>query len=290
MRALPPMPTAADRPIDPKPAVPTPKPAPHPRRGFTLIEMLVVIGVILILMVLLAPAFTSLKKAGDATDASYAIKATLEQARSFAMSNNTYTWVGFYEENSSATAPTNTSPPYTGKGRLLMASIYSTDGTKIFQDSDTAGPLPPARFKQIGKLVKIEGIHVTDVGPPPSPAPPLPDKLDGRPGLPYTDGAPYDHYNRISSDNPSNAQVNGDQARFPFSAQGYTFYKTIRFNPRGEANINGTYSMKHVAEIGLVQTHGDTAPTPPPTSQSYAGNAVAIQFTAVGGNFKIYTR
>ena len=23
----------------------------------------------------------------------------------------------------------------------------------------------------------------------------------------------------------------------PFSAQGYTFYKTVRFNPRGEANI-----------------------------------------------------
>ena len=209
------------------------------------------------------------------------------------MANNTYTWVGFYEENLSATAPTNVTPPYPGKGRLLMASIFSTDGTQIYRDADPAAPLPATQFKQIGKLIRVEGIHVTDVGPPPSPTPvptPAANKLDGRPGLPYTDQAPYDHYNRISSDDPNGVQVSGDQTRFPFSAQGYTFYKTVRFDPRGEANVNSTYSMKHLAEIGLVQTHGDVAPTPPPASQTYSGNAVAIQFSGVGGNFKIYTR
>ena len=108
--------------------------------------------------------------------------------------------------------------------------------------------------------------------------------------MPYTDGSPFDHYNRISSDNPSGSQVSGDQTKFPFSAQNYTFYKTIRFSPDGEANINSTYSFKHVAEIGLVQTHGDSAPTPPTGSGTYSGNAVALQFSAIGGNFKIYTR
>lgn len=252
--------------------------------------MIAIIGV---LLVLLAPAFTSLKKAGDVTNAAYTIKGVLEQARATAMASNTYTWVGFYEENASATAPTNATPPYPGKGRLVIASVYSIDGTTIFDDSDPAAVLPTNRIKQIGKLVHIDGIHLTDVGPPTAPAPvptPLQGKLDGRPSTPYTEGAPYDHYNRISSDDPYGKQSSGDQTRFPFFVQDYTFYKTVRFSPGGNANINGTYGLKHLAELGLVQTHGDVPPTPPPASATYSGNVVAIQFSGIGGNFKIYTR
>ena len=251
------------------------------------------IAIISILMVLLAPAFTSLKRAGDATNAAYTVKGVLEQARSTAMSSNTYTWVGFYEENASATSPTNSTPPYPGKGRLVMASVYSLDGTTIFDDGDTGAPLPSARVRQIGKLVHIEGIHLTDVGQPTTaaPIPPLlQGKFDGSPSLPYTDGAPYSHYNRISSDDPYGQQSNGDQTKFPFSVQNYTFYKTVRFSPGGDANINGTYGIKHLAEMGLVQTHGDVPPTPPPSTATYSGNVVALQFSGIGGNFKIYTR
>ena len=50
-------------------------------------------------MVLIAPAFTSLKSAGDVTNAAYTIKGVLDTARTYAKANNTYTWVGFYEEN-----------------------------------------------------------------------------------------------------------------------------------------------------------------------------------------------
>src|SRR5438067_7295485 len=93
--------------------------------GFTLIELLVVIGIAILVTALLTPAFTSLKSAGDVTSAAYTIKGVLEQARTYAMANNTYTWVGFYEENTTDTAPTNTAPPYPGKGRVLLAIIYS---------------------------------------------------------------------------------------------------------------------------------------------------------------------
>ena len=47
---------------------------PKPRgraSAFTLVELLVVIAIILVLTVLLAPAFTSLKTAGDTTNAAY---------------------------------------------------------------------------------------------------------------------------------------------------------------------------------------------------------------------------
>ena len=71
---------------------------PESLRGFTLIELLIVISIIAILMVLLAPAFTSLKSAGDVTSAAYTIKGVLDTARTYAKANNTYTWVGFCEE------------------------------------------------------------------------------------------------------------------------------------------------------------------------------------------------
>jgi len=70
------------------------------RRAFTLIEMLVVMGIIAILMVLVAPAFTTLKSAGDVTSAAYTIKGVLDTARTYAMANNTYTWVGFLRKMS----------------------------------------------------------------------------------------------------------------------------------------------------------------------------------------------
>src|SRR5207237_4838930 len=105
------------------------------RGAFTLIEMIVVTGVIAILMVLVVPAFTSIKGAGDLTSAAYTIKGVLEQARTYAMANNTYVWVGFYEENTTATAPTNVAPPYPGKGRVLMAVVYSQDGTSTLSAS-----------------------------------------------------------------------------------------------------------------------------------------------------------
>ena len=266
-----------------------PRPPPaftlaKPREGqgaFTLVELLVVVAIIVVLMLLLTPAFTSLKSAGDVTSAAYTIKGVLEQARTYAMANNTYTWVGFYEEASSATNPTNTLPPYPGKGRFLTATVFSIDGTKIFDNNATSAPLPPDRIKQVGKLTRIDGVHLTDIGAPPSPTPnptPAPNSLAGRSGLPYIENAstipPSDHYNRISSDS-------SDTTKFRFIAQGYTFYKTVRFTPVGEANINSTYDLRHVAEIALRPTHGTAIDLNTP-------NVVAVQFNGTDGNFQIY--
>ena len=238
-------------------------------------ELLVVIGIIAILMVAVLPAFTTMKGGNDITNAAYSIAGSLEQARNYAMSNNTYVWVGFYEEDAGATTGTNSNPPYPGKGRLVTATICSTDGTKIFDNGDPVAPLPANRIKQIAKLSRIEGIHLTDIGAPTS-STSASDSLDGRPATPYTEAAPFDHFNRISSDN-------ADTTRFVFSAQNYTFYKTVRFNPRGEANINSTYTMKRAAEIGFKPTHATTVDT-------NSTNLVAIQFGGVGGNFKIYRK
>src|SRR6476660_2076934 len=245
-------------------------------RGFTLLELLIVVGIIGLLLVLIAPAFTMIKGGTDATSAAYTIKGVLDTARTYAKSNNTYMWVGFYEEDATTTTPTNNTPAYPGKGRVLLAIVVSKDGTKIYEDADPVAALPLDRISPVGKLVRIEGIHLTDLGnPSPTPNPtPVTDTIPARPYTPYTEGSPFDHFNRISSDSI-------DTTRFAFTAQNYTFYKTIRFNPRGDANINSTYNLKHEGEIGIKPTHGAAVDTNSP-------NVVAIQFTGLGGNIKIY--
>jgi hypothetical protein len=154
-----------------------------------------------------------------------------------------------------------------------MATVFSNDGTKILEDADPSPVLPPSRITQLGKSVKIEGVHITDIG---APAGGNSDALDGQPSLPYTQGAPFDHFNRISSDS-------ADATQFAFAAQNYTFYKTIRFNPREEANINSTYALKRAAEIGIKPTHRDVV-------DANSTNIVAIQFGGIGGNFRIYRK
>src|SRR5262249_45089246 len=97
-------------------------------RGFTLAELLIVVGVIALLLVLIAPAFTTIKSGTDVTSAAYTIKGVLDTARTYAKANNTYTWVGFYEEDVSQPS---TNPPTPGTGRLVMSIVASKDGTTL---------------------------------------------------------------------------------------------------------------------------------------------------------------
>ena len=250
------------------------KRSPH-NRAFTLLELLVVISIMGIVAALLAPAFNNIRGANDVTNSAYVVAGALEQGRAYAMANNTFVWVGFYEEDASAASPTNSTPPYPGVGRVVIAAVASTDGTKIFDDADPAASLPAARLRAIGKLIKVEGLHLADLG---APSGGDPASLDGRPNHPYTEGQTLsaDHYNRISSESP-------DATRFPFTMGGYTFHKTVRFSPRGEANLNSTYSLKRFAEIGMIPARGAAV-------DRASSNTVALQFSGVAGNFKIYRK
>ena len=193
--------------------------------------------------------------------------------------------VGFYEEAAGAAAATNATPPYPGKGRIVLAVVASKDGTTSCEDpaSTAADPIPliASKITQVGKLTKVEGVHMTDVGAPaPSTTPtPDPNSLAGRPDTPYTYASPgFDYQNRISSDDTHSPE---NHTKYPFLAQGYTFHKTVRFSPRGEASLNATYDFRRAAEIGLRPTHGETVDT-------LSKNVVAIQFSGIGGNVKIY--
>jgi prepilin-type N-terminal cleavage/methylation domain-containing protein len=223
--------------------------------AFTLVEMLVVIAIILILTVLLVPAFTSLKPAGDTTNAAYTIKGVLEQARTYAMANNTYTWVGF--DGSIGTAIT---------GQVSIALIASNDGTRLGSDSDTSSPFVigtgSGTAAQIGKLIQLQNTHVGDTG------------------VPTNDGTDFESRPNVA---PGYRISSAGTALHSFTLQQTTFSRWFQFSPRGEALVNGGATQPaHYAELGLLPTHGsDLAVTP---------NIAAIQITGFGGTVRIYRR
>src|SRR5438128_2377950 len=254
------------------------------RAGFTLLEQLIVIGITGVLLALIAPAFTYIKGGTDVTSAAYTIKGVLDTARTYAQANNTYTWIGFFEEDVSSATPGTA-----GTGRLVMSIVASKDGTKVYDANSTS--IDPTRLIQVGKLVKIENIHLgllpLGTGTPPG------DTFDSRPSptpAPVNDSR-FGELNGSPTAPTTNSQ-------YPFQypvgsppppAQ-YTFQKTLQFNPRGESNINSglgvgntTYDVKRIVEVGLQATHGTQVDTISP-------NLVAVQITGFGGSVKIYRR
>jgi prepilin-type N-terminal cleavage/methylation domain-containing protein len=239
-------------------------------RAFTLVELLVVMAIIGILLVLMAPAFTTLKSGADVTSAADAIKGVLDQARTYAMANNTYTWVGFYEENVS-TPSTNPATP--GIGRLVMSIVASKDGTMIYTAPVTiVTALPPANLIQVGKPTKIDNTHLLHLQSYP-PTTPTSDTFGTRPAVSSTAA-------QLGDDTPPNPIL---RFQYPLgSTPQYTFSKMVQFNPRGEAVIdNSNYTYTPVSEIGFQPTHGSALST---------SNVGAIQLTGLGGDVKIYRR
>src|SRR6266850_7631028 len=267
-------------------------------RGFTLLELLIVVGIIGLLLVLIAPAFTTIKDGTDVTSSAYTIKGVLDTARTYAKANNTYTWVGFYEEDVSAPSPVQAPDPRcTGcVGRLVMSIVASKDGTNLGADASSSATgtenfIDATQLAQVNKLVKIDNVHlplfVLGSGSG--------DSFDTRPSpTPATD-APFSRFGELNVLPPNTAPyepTNGGLTKFPFQypvgnpvpTWQYRFRRTLRFNPRGECRINSTYDVRRVIEIGLLQTHGSIVPTPTPSAGNYIGNVAAVQITGFGGS------
>jgi Tfp pilus assembly protein FimT len=240
--------------------------------AFTLLELLIVVGIMAILLVLIAPAFTSLKSAGDVTSAAYTIKGVLDTARTYAKANNTYAWVGFLEENVANPASPNSDTP--AVGRLVMSIVASKDGTTVY-DPNNLATIDATKLIPVAKLTKIENVHLwthTDI---PSGTG---STFDTRPNVASS--------HCIGNSSPANSAT---PFQYPVgspapSAQ-YTFLKAVQFGPRGEARINNnSNALQTVVEVGLEPTHGATTPA------SIPANVVAVQFTGVAGDVEIYRR
>lgn len=110
--------------------------------AFSLIELLVVMGIIAILSSLAIPAFNAIRGGGSLTKAANDISGILEQARAYAMAQNTYVWVGFKKE---------------GADTLLVGVSASPSG---MTNTDN--------LVSISRLVRIENLQLVEA--PASPA------------------------------------------------------------------------------------------------------------------------
>jgi prepilin-type N-terminal cleavage/methylation domain-containing protein len=246
------------------------------RAGFTLLELLIVIAIVGLLLVLIAPAFTTIKGGTDVTSAAYTIKGVLDTARTYAKANNTYTWVGFFEEDASQAS---TNPATAGSGRLVISIVASKDGTEVYNsvsspaaDMDTNG----TRLLQVGKLIRLENMHLRTFANGLGTGETFPT----RPGVP---GGSPNNAKIGDTSPPDSLRYFHYPAIVTEGAAQYVFRKMIQFNPRGECRPqNDNYDVRTVIEVGLQQTHGTTPPALADPENC------AVQVTGFGGNVKIY--
>jgi prepilin-type N-terminal cleavage/methylation domain-containing protein len=263
-------------------------------RGFTLVELLVVMSIMIIMMALAVPSISKFKDARDVSQAVYEIAGLLEQARSYAMANNTYVFVGLTEVDSSVSASV-TPQVSTGQspyGRVAVAVVASKDGTRGYNvniyngTGDTSGNGSwmanyhnGANLVAIGKLQHFDNLHIADLGTPP------PSGSMARP---------------LASTAADISYVLGNPeciALTPFSwplgttlhAGQYYFQSVVNFDPQGVARMQSPSNVDDIAqwmEIGLQQTHGNLLP-PKPSNQAI-GNQAVIQIDCMTGEPHIY--
>jgi prepilin-type N-terminal cleavage/methylation domain-containing protein len=244
---------------------------PSPQRGFTLIELLVVMAIIGILMVLIVPAFTTIKSGTDLTTAANTIKGVLDTARTYAKANNTYTWVGFFEEDVSQPWHPSTSLTPTGIGRIIMSIVASKDGTNVGSVGST---IDPTKVIQVGTLTKIDNVHLAA----------FTDGSGTYPGTTFPTRPPVT-FNGVQY-SLVNLPLSTALFQYPLSGTAqYNFVMAVQFSSGGETRIdNNIYAAQTAAEVGLEPTHGAVVPA------SLPADIVAIQFTGEGGAVTIYRK
>jgi prepilin-type N-terminal cleavage/methylation domain-containing protein len=242
------------------------------RRGFTLIELIVVISIMAFLVLVGAPAFNLIGNSRDVSQSASDITSTLESARAYAMANNTYVFVGIAEVNSAnaVTSPNQNA----GIGRLVMVVVSSKDGSNNFDVSNQW--LGDSNLTAISRPRIFNKIHMADFS-----------------GLTTNSGPMASRIQIVSTESLGSSQV-GSQKLFSWplasvNAQ-YNFEKVIQFDPRGTATLqDGTTSagMSQWLEIGLQEAKGNVAPTLTNNDVS-RGNIAAIQIDGVTGSVRMY--
>jgi len=122
------------------PRIPSPVPQNRKGLGFTLVELLAVVAVTAMMATLAVPALSSINKTSQMNRAVTGLSLAIEQARAYAMANNTYVRVGLFSS--------------TDESRVTLATITASGGAMAdFQTSTRYQPMNrPQQFENVALL------------------------------------------------------------------------------------------------------------------------------------------
>ncbi len=120
-------------------------------KGFTLMELLTVISIGCILAMLTVPAVQGLQKGFDFDRSLSAMVDSFNLARSYAIAQNTYVYVGLTELDRKQSL--SSSPQVKGTGRVALSIVATRDGTSDI--SSGAG----ANLTQVRQVQTYEALH-----------------------------------------------------------------------------------------------------------------------------------
>ena len=276
------------------------------RGGFTLVEMLVVLGIMAILAALMVTAMNSVGDAGNFASEVSDFQQLMDDARAYAMANNTYVFVGIEEVDSSLSTYAVPQHQYggsgTGGGRIAVAVVATKDGTNY---TSTTGLTSVNNLLAINKLKIFSNAHLIDYSMNgPSGITPTTGQLANRVKLTgNSESLSYD------IDPGGNGQYSTPAFFWPLTATSaataqYNFYQgeVIQYGPDGSAVLIGPAAVTTLPaptwiEIDFEQMHGSvvTSTTVPVYTTAAAlvkgsrGHQVAaIQIDGITGNSQFY--
>ncbi len=265
------------------------------QRGFTLVELLVVLVIMAILSSLVVAAFNSIGDSQSFASQSNDFQQLLDDARAYAMANNTYTFIGIEEVD--ASQPTSAVPQNlvtaTKGGRIAAAVVTTRDGTSAL-GTDNSNVVAISKLKVFPNMHlqanyymgpgRKSSTNVTATSPSPMANRAL---LTGKT---YTLG---------NNATQAASVLNSEYFTWPLTGTAqYTFNRLIQFSPDGSASMVRTPGSSQLTysptwlEIDLEQMHGavlSSVPTYTSLNKASAGHqVVAIQIDGITGNTQLY--
>jgi prepilin-type N-terminal cleavage/methylation domain-containing protein len=191
----------------------------HPPRstlsGFTLVELLMVILIITVLAAAVGPAMSAIMSSGGANQNISKLSEIFEQAREYAVAQNTYVWVTFNPIPATGNTP----------DKVIVAVVASTDGTDPGVINPTAtnpyGQVPSASLALISKVVTLNQLLIRNAATFP---------VSSLPATPVAD-----------SSNNCETLPNGWNfaIQTPGTGSSSTYTQVVQFTPSGQAR-NGS--------------------------------------------------
>jgi len=180
--------------------------------AFTILELLTVIGIMALVSVASMPAVSALTKSSKINQAMSQITSTLEQARQYAVANNTYTWVAFHQDSTAQEG-----------SKVYVAALGSRDGTDPTDGFTSGGSVDMTRVTPLTRNTSFAQVQLKQPG------------ANSWPDLPNV---------------PASQLAESVSFRMNIPGKGETaFNQVVQFTPAGEARVSP--GLPSVIELGL---------------------------------------